>query len=87
MVQLDEALLALLDKHAARTGIPRRPLIRFAIDDYLQQHPEANEDFKAMLAARDIEAYARFPDTGLDPHEWDEVWERMYGKLPAQDEP
>ena len=61
LVQLTDALLAVLDERAARRGISRSELIREAIEDYLQV------DRDAAIDAAIVEGYTRIPPPEHDP--------------------
>jgi len=54
MVQLNDRLLHLLDRHAARRGISRSALIRTALEDYLRR------DQEAMVGEQIVEGYNDF---------------------------
>ncbi len=60
MVQLNRALLDLLDARAARDGVSRSQLIRDAVESYL------DGDAEATALRRVVEGYARTPETDED---------------------
>ena len=60
MVQLNRALLDLLDARAARDGVSRSQLIRDAVESYL------DGDAEAAALRRVVEGYARVPETDED---------------------
>ena len=60
LVQLDDTLVARLDRAAAALALNRSELIRRAIDAYLDACAEAGDD------ARTIEAYLRVPDDPIE---------------------
>jgi metal-responsive CopG/Arc/MetJ family transcriptional regulator len=64
-VQLNDELLALLDRRAARDGRSRSQLIREAIEQYLHDEREAEIDRQI------VEAYTRMPQPEHDP--WAEI--------------
>lgn len=57
MVQLNRALLELLDARAAHDGISRSQLIRDAVESYL------DADVEVAALQRVVEGYARMPET------------------------
>ncbi len=64
LVQLSDALLALLDERAARSGRSRSALIREAVTEYLAADVEASVD------ARLVAGYRAQPQ---EPDGWHEV--------------
>lgn len=62
MVQLNDRLLSLLDRHAERRGISRSALIRAALEDFLRQ------DQEALAGEQIVEGYKRIPPAS--PDEW-----------------
>lgn len=60
MVQLNRALLDLLDARAARDGVSRSQLIRDAVQAYL------DADMEAAALQRVVDGYARTPETDED---------------------
>jgi metal-responsive CopG/Arc/MetJ family transcriptional regulator len=56
MVQLNDALLEVLDRRATETGRSRSDLIREAIEQYYK------EDIEAAIDRAMIEGYTRVPD-------------------------
>ncbi|MBA3423787.1 MAG: ribbon-helix-helix protein, CopG family [Rubrobacter sp.] len=62
MVQLNDRLLDLLDRHAARRGISRSALIRMALEDFLRS------DQEALVGDQIVEGYRRIPPAS--PEEW-----------------
>ncbi len=65
MVQLNDRLLRLLDRHAARKGISRSALIRSALEDFLRA------DKEAMVGDEIVEGYKRIPPAS--PDEWGDL--------------
>ncbi|CAN5546123.1 hypothetical protein BH24ACT26_BH24ACT26_07230 [soil metagenome] len=65
MVQLNDRLLHLLDRHAARRGISRSALIRTALEDFLRK------DQEAMVGDQIVEGYKRIPPAS--PDEWGDL--------------
>ncbi len=65
MVQLNDRLLNLLDRHAARRGISRSALIRTALEDFLRK------DQEALLGDQIVEGYKRIPPAC--PDEWGDL--------------
>ncbi len=65
IVQLNDRLLHLLDRHAARRGISRSALIRTALEDYLRR------DQEAMVGEQIVEGYKRLPPAR--PDEWGDL--------------
>ncbi len=57
MVQLNRALLEILDARAARDGISRSQLIRDAVMSYLER------DAETAALQRVVDGYARIPET------------------------
>ncbi len=57
MVQLNRAMLDLLDARAARDGVSRSQLIRDAVQAYL------DADMAAAALQRVVDGYARTPET------------------------
>jgi hypothetical protein len=62
MVQLNDRLLQLLDRQAARRGISRSALIRTALEDFL------SKDRDLALGEQILEGYKRIPPSS--PDEW-----------------
>jgi metal-responsive CopG/Arc/MetJ family transcriptional regulator len=56
MVQLNDALLEVLDQRAVETGRSRSDLIREAIEQYYK------EDIEAAIDRAMVEGYTRVPD-------------------------
>ena len=56
MVQLNDALLEILDQRATETGRSRSDLIRDAIEQYYK------EDIEAAIDRAMVEGYTRVPD-------------------------
>ena len=56
MVQLNDALLEILDQRATETGRSRSDLIREAIEQYYK------EDIEAAIDRAMVEGYTRVPD-------------------------
>jgi metal-responsive CopG/Arc/MetJ family transcriptional regulator len=56
MVQLNDALLEVLDQRAVETGRSRSELIREAIEQYYK------EDIEAAIDRAMVEGYTRVPD-------------------------
>jgi metal-responsive CopG/Arc/MetJ family transcriptional regulator len=56
MVQLNDALLEVLDQRATETGRSRSELIREAIEQYYK------EDIEAAIDRAMVEGYTRVPD-------------------------
>ncbi len=72
MVQLNEDLIAQLDKRAARTGVSRSQLIREAIEAFLAA------DRTAEIDRQIVEGYSRMPQGGeFDDDEWGDVGELL----------
>ncbi|MGH8909606.1 MAG: CopG family ribbon-helix-helix protein [Egibacteraceae bacterium] len=68
MVQLNEELLVLLDRRAARDGLSRSQLIREAVEAFLAQDREREIDRQI------IEGYTRMPQGGeYDIDEWGDL--------------
>lgn len=68
MVQLNEELVAQLDRRAVRTGVSRSQLIREAIEAFL------TADRTAVIDRQIVEGYSRKPQGGeFDADEWGEV--------------
>lgn len=68
MVQLNEELLDLLDRRAARAGVSRSQLIREAIEAFLAS------DREAAIDRQIVEGYRRMPQSGeYDVDEWGDV--------------
>ena len=65
MVQLNDRLLSLLDRHAERRGISRSALIRAALEDFLSQ------DQEALVGEQIVEGYKRIPPAS--PDEWGDL--------------
>lgn len=65
MVQLNDRLLRLLDRHAARRGISRSALIRTALEDFLRN------DQEAAIGDQIVEGYKRIPPA--IPDEWGDL--------------
>lgn len=57
MVQLNQALLELLDARATRDGISRSQLIRDAVTSYLER------DAQTAALQRVVDGYGRIPET------------------------
>lgn len=67
LVQLNQELLALLDRRSAREGVSRSAVIRHAVAAYLEVDREAEIDRQI------IEGYTRMPQTDDDDlDEWSE---------------
>jgi len=60
MVQLNDALLEVLDQRAVETGRSRSELIREAIEQYYK------EDIEAAIDRAMVEGYTRVPDHEFD---------------------
>jgi metal-responsive CopG/Arc/MetJ family transcriptional regulator len=75
LVQLNDELLALLDRRAARDGRSRSQLIREALEEYLRDEREAEIDRQI------VEAYMRMPQPERDP------WAEAAGRRTIADEP
>jgi metal-responsive CopG/Arc/MetJ family transcriptional regulator len=73
IVQLDDRLLARLDREAKATHISRSEVLRRAADLYLRASDDAAKE------RRMIEAYRRIPD---DDPELDQVLLRLAADLP-----
>jgi metal-responsive CopG/Arc/MetJ family transcriptional regulator len=58
MVQLNDALLEVLDRRASETGRSRSDLIREAIEQYYK------EDIEAAIDRAIVEGYTRIPPDG-----------------------
>lgn len=68
MVQLNERLLNLLDRRAAKAGVSRSQLIREAIEAYLAS------DRQAAIDREIIAGYTRMPQGGeYDADEWGDL--------------
>lgn len=65
MVQLNDRLLRLLDRYAARKGISRSALIRTALEDFLRK------DQEAIVGDQIVEGYKRIPPA--TPDEWGDL--------------
>lgn len=65
MVQLNDRLLRLLDRHAQRRGISRSALIRTALEDFLRK------DQEATAGDQIVEGYKRMPPAS--PDEWGDL--------------
>lgn len=65
MVQLNDRLLHLLDRLAARRAISRSALIRTALEEFLMKEREA------MVGERIVEGYERIPPA--TPDEWGDL--------------
>ena len=64
-VQLNDDLVALLDREAARRGVSRSALVRTAIEAFLAEQSEA------MLSQQIVDGYMRVPQ--YTPDEWGDV--------------
>lgn len=72
MVQLNEELLAVLDRKARESGVSRSQLIRQALEAYLASDREAELDRQI------VEGYTRMPQGGeFDRDEWGDVGTMM----------
>ena len=72
MVQLNQELLDLLDRRAARAGVSRSQLIREAVEAYLAANREAAIDRQI------VEGYRRMPQGGdYDADEWGDLAQLM----------
>ncbi|HWD08866.1 MAG TPA: CopG family transcriptional regulator [Actinomycetota bacterium] len=72
MVQLNEELLAVLDRKARESGVSRSQLIRQALEAYLASDREAELDRQI------VEGYTRMPQGGeFDRDEWGDVGAMM----------
>lgn len=69
IVQLDDRLLADLDREAERRGVSRSELLRRAASAFLEALDEADAERRA------IDAYRRIPDT--DDPDWDRTLMRI----------
>ncbi len=68
MVQLNDELLALLDRRAAREGVSRSQMIREAITTFLA------EDREREIDRQIVEGYTRMPQGGeFDVDEWGDL--------------
>lgn len=68
MVQLNDQLLELLDRRAARAGVSRSQIIRDAIEAYLAS------DRQAAIDRQIVDGYTRAPQTGeYDADEWGDL--------------
>lgn len=67
MVQLNDRLLHLLDRHAARRGISRSALIRTALEEFLRK------DQETTIGAQIVEGYERIPPA--TPDQWGDLEE------------
>lgn len=67
MVQLNDRLLRLLDRRAARRGVSRSALIRSALEEFL------SEDEEAAIGEQIAEGYRRIPP--VTPDEWGDLQE------------
>lgn len=65
MVQLNDRLLRLLDRHAARKGISRSALIRTALEEFLRK------DQESVVGREIVEGYKRIPP--VTPDEWGDM--------------
>lgn len=65
MVQLNDRLLHLLDRHAARRGISRSALIRTALEDFLRS------DQESVVGEEIVDGYKRIPPA--TPDEWGDL--------------
>jgi metal-responsive CopG/Arc/MetJ family transcriptional regulator len=75
LVQLNDELLALLDRRAAQDGRSRSQLIREAVEEYLRDDRESEIDRQI------VEAYTRMPQPEHDP------WAEAAARRTIADEP
>lgn len=68
MVQLNDELVALLDRRAAKEGVSRSQMIREAIEAFL------SEDREREIDRQIVEGYTRMPQGGeYDVDEWGDL--------------
>jgi len=65
MVQLNDELITMLDREAARRGLSRSAVIRGALEDFLRN------DRESQLGEQIIEGYKRIPPE--TPDEWGDL--------------
>lgn len=79
MVQLNERLLNLLDRRAAKAGVSRSQLIREAIEAYLAS------DRQAAIDREIIAGYTRMPQGGeYDADEWGDLGQFVSALMATQ---
>lgn len=79
MVQLNEQLLELLDRRAARAGVSRSQIIREAVEAFLASDREAELDRQI------VDGYRRMPQGGeYDVGEWGDLDQFMSGLMVEQ---